>query len=108
MSLDLVIFIVSAVVAVFGANDPALIEKTVSNMQELRARGGTVVAVTTEDSEALRSASDHTLKVPKTPFEYLNTLLSTIPLQLLAYHMARLKGCDIDQPRNLAKSVTVE
>lgn len=100
--------VTKGVVAVFGANDPALVEKTVSNMQEIRARGGTVVAVTTEDALPLKAVSDHTLKVPKTPFGFLNTLLSAIPLQLLAYHMARLRGCEIDQPRNLAKSVTVE
>ncbi|MBI5707071.1 MAG: glutamine--fructose-6-phosphate transaminase (isomerizing) [Armatimonadetes bacterium] len=100
--------VTKGVVAVFGANDPALTDKTVSNMQEIRARGGTVVAVTTEESEAVRLAADYTLHVPRTPYNFLNTLLSVIPLQLLAYHIARIKGCDIDQPRNLAKSVTVE
>lgn len=100
--------VTKGVVAVFGANDPALTDKTVSNMQEIKARGGTVVAVTTEESEAVRLAADYTLDVPKTPYNFLNTLLSVIPLQLLAYHIARIKGCDIDQPRNLAKSVTVE
>ena len=96
------------VVSIFGATDPSTLDKIVSNIKEVQARGGTVIGVTTDDDHTIERAADLTLKVPGTPFEYLNAVLSMIPLQLLAYHIARLKGCEIDQPRNLAKSVTVE
>lgn len=96
------------VVSIFGATDPATLDKVISNMKEVQARGGTVVSITTDDNESVEKAADRTLKVPETPFEYLNAILSIIPLQLFAYHVARLNGCEIDQPRNLAKSVTVE
>lgn len=96
------------VVAVFGATDPRLREKIVSNMKEVQARGGTVVGITTEDDEIVPATADMTLRIPSAGFEYMDALLSAIPLQLLSYHMARLRGCDIDMPRNLAKSVTVE
>ena len=96
------------VVAVIGATDPATEEKVVSNMKEVQARGGTIITVATEDMGSVAAASDHVIRIPGTRQEYLNALLSVIPLQLLAYHVARLKGCEIDQPRNLAKSVTVE
>jgi glutamine---fructose-6-phosphate transaminase (isomerizing) len=96
------------VVAVFGATDPSIREKLASNMQEIKARGGTVVAITTEEDRVAAPVADHVLRIPAAGFSYMNALLGVIPLQLLAYHMARLKGCEIDQPRNLAKSVTVE
>lgn len=96
------------VVAIFGATDPTIRDKVVSNMQEVQARGGTIVAITTDDDTVIEKVADHLLRVPETPFEFLNALLSIVPLQLLAYHVARFKGCEIDQPRNLAKSVTVE
>jgi glutamine---fructose-6-phosphate transaminase (isomerizing) len=96
------------VVSVFGATDPATLDKVVSNMKEVQARGGTVIGVTTQDDTTVQKAADLTVKVPGTPFEFLNALLSIIPLQLFAYHVAQLNGCEIDQPRNLAKSVTVE
>jgi glutamine---fructose-6-phosphate transaminase (isomerizing) len=96
------------VVSIFGATDPSTLDKIVSNIKEVQARGGTVIGVTTEDDHTIEKAADLTLKVPSTPFEYLNAVLSMIPLQLIAYHVARMKGCEIDQPRNLAKSVTVE
>ena len=96
------------VVAVFGATDATIRDKVVNNMREVQARGGTVVAVTTDEDTVIARVADHVLRVPNTPFEFLNALLSIIPLQLIAYHVARLNGCDIDQPRNLAKSVTVE
>lgn len=96
------------VVAVFGATDPELREKLASNMQEIKARGGTVVLITDEHDTVAAPVADHVLKVPATPYAYMNALLGVIPLQFLAYHMARLRGCEIDQPRNLAKSVTVE
>ncbi|MBV6459640.1 MAG: Glutamine--fructose-6-phosphate aminotransferase [isomerizing] [Fimbriimonadaceae bacterium] len=96
------------VTAIFGATDPAIFDKLVSNMKEIQARGGTVVAITTEDSPQLVSASEYRLVIPGTKFDFLSALLGAIPLQLLSYHIARLNGCEIDQPRNLAKSVTVE
>ena len=96
------------VVAIFGATDPDIRDKVVSNMQEVRARGGTIVAVTTDDDTAAYKHAEYTVRVPSTPYAFLSALLSIIPMQLLAYHVARLNGCDIDQPRNLAKSVTVE
>ncbi len=96
------------VVAIFGASDATLREKLMSNIKEIEARGGTTVAVTTEDDEHGDRLAQHVIRVPGTPYEYLNALISIVPLQLLAYHVARLRGCDIDQPRNLAKSVTVE
>jgi glucosamine--fructose-6-phosphate aminotransferase (isomerizing) len=82
-------------------------EKVLSNMQEVRARRGRIIAVATEGDEDVPRLADHTLFVPQT-HPSLVPLLSVIPLQLLAYHMAVLRGCDVDQPRNLAKSVTVE
>lgn len=96
------------VISVFGATDGNTVEKVVSNMKEVQARGGTVIGITTTDDTTVEKAADLTLKVPSTRFEFLNAILSIIPLQLFAYHVARLKGCEIDQPRNLAKSVTVE
>ncbi len=96
------------VLSIFGATDAATVDKVVSNMKEVQARGGTVLAVTTEEDTITEKVADHVLKIPATKFDFLNALLSIIPLQLLAYHVARLKGCEIDQPRNLAKSVTVE
>ena len=82
-------------------------EKIVSNIQEVKARGGRVIIVTSEDTEDLSHYSDHIIKIPSTE-NALMPIITTIPLQLLAYYIAVLKGCDVDQPRNLAKSVTVE
>lgn len=82
-------------------------EKIVSNIQEIKARHGKVIAVVTEGDKLVRSMADYTITVPETE-ECLTPLLTVIPLQLLAYHIAVVKGCDVDQPRNLAKSVTVE
>ena len=96
------------VVSVFGATDPSTLDKVVSNMKEVQARGGAVIAITTQDDTTIQKAADRTLKVPSSPFEFLNAVLSIVPLQLFAYHVARLNNCEIDQPRNLAKSVTVE
>jgi glucosamine--fructose-6-phosphate aminotransferase (isomerizing) len=96
------------VVAIFGGTDPSTTDKIVSNIKEIQARSGTVLAITSDTSGAVRKASDHTFEFSPTRFDFLNALLSVIPMQLLAYHIARLKGCSIDQPRNLAKSVTVE
>jgi glucosamine--fructose-6-phosphate aminotransferase (isomerizing) len=84
-----------------------LYEKVVSNIQEVRAREGYVIAVATTGDERIRSVADEVLYVPASE-GLLVPLLATVPLQLLAYHVADLRGTDIDQPRNLAKSVTVE
>jgi glucosamine--fructose-6-phosphate aminotransferase (isomerizing) len=81
--------------------------KMLSNIQEVRARGARVIAVATEGDAEVGALADHVLEVPATP-ELMSPVVVTVPLQLLAYHVARLRGCDVDQPRNLAKSVTVE
>ena len=82
-------------------------EKSVSNIQEVKARDGIVITIATENDHLARTASDHIIELPPAP-ELLSPLLEIIPLQLLAYHIAVRRGCDVDQPRNLAKSVTVE
>jgi glucosamine--fructose-6-phosphate aminotransferase (isomerizing) len=82
-------------------------EKTMSNLKEVKARSGKVIAIATEGDEDIREAADHVLYVPPAP-EELAPILEIVPLQLLAYHIAVRRGCDVDQPRNLAKSVTVE
>jgi len=82
-------------------------EKTLSNLKEVKARSGRVIAVATEGDDEIREAADHVIYVPPAP-ELLSPILEIVPLQLLAYHIAVRRGCDVDQPRNLAKSVTVE
>ncbi|HEV8681582.1 MAG TPA: glutamine--fructose-6-phosphate transaminase (isomerizing) [Actinomycetota bacterium] len=81
--------------------------KVLSNIQEVKARGAVVIAVATEGDREIERFADHVLFVPRTP-ELLSPVLVTVPLQMFAYHVAKLRGCDVDQPRNLAKSVTVE
>jgi glucosamine--fructose-6-phosphate aminotransferase (isomerizing) len=81
--------------------------KMLSNIQEVRARGAEVIAVATRGDTQIAEIADHVLEVPETP-ELLAPVIVTVPLQLFAYHVAKLRGCDVDQPRNLAKSVTVE
>jgi glucosamine--fructose-6-phosphate aminotransferase (isomerizing) len=91
-----------------SAESQVLHEKTLSNIKEVKARDGIVVAVATEGYSAeLRETADYVLEVPRAT-ELLSPILEIVPLQLLAYHIAVLRGCDVDQPRNLAKSVTVE
>lgn len=85
----------------------ALYEKTISNIQEVKARGGRIIAITTEFNGELQGLADHIIPVPDT-MDILSPLLAVIPLQILAYHIAVARGCNVDQPRNLAKSVTVE
>ena len=85
----------------------ALFDKIISNVREIKARGGKVIAITTDDCSPLDEIADHIIVVPKT-IPMLMPILTCIPLQLLAYHIAVLRGNDVDQPRNLAKSVTVE
>jgi glutamine---fructose-6-phosphate transaminase (isomerizing) len=82
-------------------------EKTMSNLKEVKARSGKVIAIATQGDEEIKEAADHVLYVPPAP-EELSPILEIVPLQLLAYHIAVRRGCDVDQPRNLAKSVTVE
>ena len=82
-------------------------EKTISNLKEVKARSGKVIAIATEGDEEIKEAADHVLYVPAAP-EDLSPILEIVPMQLLAYHIAVRRGCDVDQPRNLAKSVTVE
>ncbi|AMV36769.1 glutamine--fructose-6-phosphate transaminase (isomerizing) [Planctomyces sp. SH-PL62] len=93
--------------SVFVAPRGPLHAKTLSNIEEVRARRGPVVSVGVKGDAELARLSEHVLPIPDAP-EVVQPLLAVVPLQLLAYHVARLKGCDIDKPRNLAKSVTVE
>jgi glutamine---fructose-6-phosphate transaminase (isomerizing) len=89
------------------ATDSPVVEKILSNMEEVRARGADVIAVATEGSSEIGEAADQTLFVPRTEW-ILQPIVAIVPLQLLAYHIAREKGLNVDQPRNLAKTVTVE
>jgi len=98
------------VIATRDVNNPGSVlryEKTISNLKEVKARSGVVIALATEGDEEIKEAADHVLYVPPAP-EELSPILEIVPLQLLAYHIAVRRGCDVDQPRNLAKSVTVE
>ena len=98
------------VIATRDINDPESIlryEKTISNLKEVKARSGIVIALATEGDTEIAEDADHVLYVPPAP-EELSPILEIVPLQLLAYHIAVRRGCDVDQPRNLAKSVTVE
>jgi len=92
---------------VFVATQGLQYEKVISNIEEVRARGGQVIAVATEGDAAMRRYSDYIIEVPDA-MECLQPLLTVVPLQLLAYHAAVARGCNVDKPRNLAKSVTVE
>jgi glucosamine--fructose-6-phosphate aminotransferase (isomerizing) len=102
-------------IALIDENMPVIIiatnmsayDKIVSNVQEVKARKAIVISIVTEGDAKIKEMSDYTIEIPETE-EPLSPLLSVIPLQLLAYHIAVLRGCDVDQPRNLAKSVTVE
>lgn len=93
-------------VVVIAAKDKSY-DKIVSNIQEIKARNGIVIAVVTEGDKTIRSLADHVLEIPHAD-EVMAALLAVIPLQLLSYHIAVMRGCNVDQPRNLAKSVTVE
>lgn len=92
---------------VFLATNASAYEKIISNIQEVKARKGKVIAVVNEGDKHVRSLADHVIEVPATE-EVLSPLVTIIPLQLLSYHIAIMRGCNVDQPRNLAKSVTVE
>ncbi|MEN9468917.1 MAG: Glutamine--fructose-6-phosphate aminotransferase [Verrucomicrobiota bacterium] len=93
--------------SVFIAPQDAVFEKNLSNIEEVKARKGPVIAIGTEGDTSLRKVCDDVILIPDSPF-YLSPILSVIPLQMLAYHIANELGCDVDKPRNLAKSVTVE
>jgi glucosamine--fructose-6-phosphate aminotransferase (isomerizing) len=100
-------------VVVLATHDPTsresmlLYEKTLSNIQEVKAREGKVLAIVTEGDTEVRKVADYVVEIPAAP-DLLTPMLEIVPLQLLAYHIAVRRGCDVDQPRNLAKSVTVE
>lgn len=89
------------------ATHNAMYEKVLSNIQEVKARKGKVIAIVSEGDDTISRIADEVIELPTT-IECLEPLLATIPLQILAYHVAVCKGLDVDQPRNLAKSVTVE
>ncbi len=89
------------------APQDAFYEKILSNMQEVKARGGRILAITSQGDDQVKSMADDVIEIPRT-LPHLTPILSVIPLQLLAYHIAVERGCNVDQPRNLAKSVTVE
>ena len=98
------------VIATQDKNDPNSVlryEKTMSNIKEVTARSGKLIAIATEGDEEIHESVDHVIHIPEAP-ELLAPILEVVPLQLLAYHIAVRRGCDVDQPRNLAKSVTVE
>jgi glucosamine--fructose-6-phosphate aminotransferase (isomerizing) len=92
---------------VFLATRGTQYEKVVSNIEEVRSRGGRIIAVATEGDEQIKRYADAVFTIPPMP-DALQPLVSVVPLQLLAYHAAVLRGLDVDKPRNLAKSVTVE
>ena len=97
-------------IATKDANNPDSVlryEKTISNLKEVKARSGVIIALATEGDEEIKESADHVLFIPPAP-EELSPILEIVPLQLLAYHISVRRGCDVDQPRNLAKSVTVE
>jgi glucosamine--fructose-6-phosphate aminotransferase (isomerizing) len=97
--------------SVFLVPNGAVFEKVMSNLEEVRARRGPIIAVTTDSNaeiaDYVAARADEVVYVPDVP-EYLQPVVAAVPLQLLAYHIALLRGCDVDKPRNLAKSVTVE
>jgi glucosamine--fructose-6-phosphate aminotransferase (isomerizing) len=98
------------VIATRDESDPASMtryEKTVSNMQEVKARDGIVIAIVTEGDHLARASANYSIEIPSAP-DLISPILEIVPLQMLAYHIAVRRGCDVDQPRNLAKSVTVE
>ncbi len=93
-------------IVIIAPNDH-LYEKIVSNVQQVKARGGSIIAIVTEGDSVIRNIADHVLEVPEMP-ECLSPIITSIPLQLLSYYIAINKGKNVDMPRNLAKSVTVE
>jgi glucosamine--fructose-6-phosphate aminotransferase (isomerizing) len=92
---------------VFIATRDSSYDKIVSNIQEVKARNGVVIAIVTEGDTTIRQMADHVIEIPET-HEAMVAIPAVVPLQLIAYHIAVMRGCNVDQPRNLAKSVTVE
>ena len=92
---------------VIVATNKTIYDKVVSNIQEVKARKGVVIAIVNEGDEIIGKMADYSIEIPETD-ELLSPLLATIPLQLFSYHIAVLRGTNVDQPRNLTKSVTVE
>jgi glucosamine--fructose-6-phosphate aminotransferase (isomerizing) len=92
---------------VFLVPRDSMYEKTMANLAMIRARKGPIIALATEGDKSIRKVADDVIYLPKTS-ELLYPILASIPLQLFAYHIAVTRGCDVDKPRNLAKSVTVE
>jgi len=93
-------------IVIIGTNK-SIYDKVISNIQEIKARSGVIIAIVSAGDETIKRIADYVIEVPQT-HEYLDPLINTVPLQLLAYHIAVMRGCNVDQPRNLAKSVTVE
>ena len=93
--------------SVFIMPQGAVYDKVMSNLEEIKARGGPVLAITTEGDHRVAQLADDVIYIPHTE-DFLQPIVSIVPLQMLAYHIAILRGCDVDKPRNLAKSVTVE
>jgi glucosamine--fructose-6-phosphate aminotransferase (isomerizing) len=89
------------------ANNGSQYEKIISNVQEIKARNGSIIAIVTEGDKSMKELADFTIEIPETE-EAFTPLMTTVPLQLLSYYIAVKRGCNVDQPRNLAKSVTVE
>ncbi|MEA2639927.1 MAG: hypothetical protein QOF51_1321 [Chloroflexota bacterium] len=95
-----------SLIVVLATRSPTL-EKLISNVEEVRARGGYIIAIASQGDESIADHSDEVIRVPEVP-ELLSPIVNVVPMQLLAYHAAMARGCDVDKPRNLAKSVTVE
>jgi glucosamine--fructose-6-phosphate aminotransferase (isomerizing) len=93
--------------SVFIVPQDGVYEKVLANIEEIKARGGPVIAIVSQGDQRVAEIADEVIEMP-TVADYLQPIVAAIPLQLLAYHIAVLRGCDIDKPRNLAKSVTVE
>jgi glucosamine--fructose-6-phosphate aminotransferase (isomerizing) len=93
--------------SVFVMPNGFIYEKVMSNLEEIKARGGPVIAIAAEGDTRVAEVADEVIYIPHAE-EYLQPIISSVPLQLLSYHIAVLRGCDVDKPRNLAKSVTVE
>ena len=97
----------AATPSVFLIPQGAVYDKVILNVEEVKARKGPVIAVSSMGDERVRELVDDVIELPEAP-DFLQPIVAAIPLQLLAYHIAVLRGCDVDKPRNLAKSVTVE
>jgi glucosamine--fructose-6-phosphate aminotransferase (isomerizing) len=93
--------------SVFLIPQGAVYDKVLLNVEEIKARKGPVIAIASPGDERVRELADDVIEMPVVP-EFLQPIVAAVPLQLLAYHIAVLRGCDVDKPRNLAKSVTVE